>query len=142
MNADHLSSWVGQGRAGTENRRTPAQCPFLPAISSAPTSASTPRWTWRRRNYVETGDFVPDSITNLLVRARLQEKDVQNGFLLDSYPRARAQASELDEILAANNQEMTLALHLAVDDNEHIDCVLSRAKIEGRSVLGSHPSKV
>ncbi|MBW8871861.1 MAG: nucleoside monophosphate kinase, partial [Leifsonia sp.] len=36
---------------------------------------------------VDAGDYVPDTLTNELVAARLDEDDAKNGFLLDGYPR-------------------------------------------------------
>ena len=35
---------------------------------------------------MDAGDFVPDSVTNKMVRDRLSEADAQDGFLLDGYP--------------------------------------------------------
>jgi adenylate kinase len=37
--------------------------------------------------YLDGGDFVPDHLTNALVKDRLQDADVRSGFLLDGYPR-------------------------------------------------------
>lgn len=39
------------------------------------------------KSYIDSGNLVPDSVTNNMVRARLEEGDVVNGFLLDGYPR-------------------------------------------------------
>ena len=38
------------------------------------------------KSYIDSGNLVPDSVTNNMVRARLEESDVVNGFLLDGYP--------------------------------------------------------
>lgn len=43
------------------------------------------------KKYIDAGDFVPDTIPNNLVRDRLSENNMENGFLLDKYPRAAAQ---------------------------------------------------
>ncbi|MGY3317384.1 adenylate kinase family enzyme [Arthrobacter sp. TE12232] len=37
------------------------------------------------KTYMDAGDFVPDSVTNKMVRDRLGEDDVEPGFLLDGY---------------------------------------------------------
>ncbi len=42
------------------------------------------------RSYIDRGEFVPDSVTNPMVKARLSAPDVENGFLLDGYPRTLA----------------------------------------------------
>jgi adenylate kinase len=52
------------------------------------------------RKYMDAGDFVPDNVTNKMVRDRLSESDVDDGFLLDGYPRTTVQVDYLDRILA------------------------------------------
>lgn len=44
---------------------------------------------------IEAGDLVPDSLTVALVKERLQEDDVKNGYLLDGFPRTISQADSL-----------------------------------------------
>jgi adenylate kinase len=51
------------------------------------------------RKYMDNGDFVPDSVTNEMVRNRLSQDDAKEGFLLDGYPRTVAQVDYLDGIL-------------------------------------------
>ena len=36
---------------------------------------------------MDAGDYVPDEVTNLMVRDRIDEADAKPGFLLDGYPR-------------------------------------------------------
>ena len=38
------------------------------------------------KSYIDSGNLVPDSVTNNMVRARLDEADAAHGFLLDGYP--------------------------------------------------------
>ncbi|MDQ1623489.1 MAG: adenylate kinase [Actinomycetota bacterium] len=64
---------------------------------------------------MDNGDFVPDSVTNKMVRGRLSESDVENGFLLDGYPRTTAQVDYL-EILAKGEEKLDVVLQLTVDD--------------------------
>jgi adenylate kinase len=48
-------------------------------------------------DYMAKGDLVPDSLIIGMVRNRLSQDDaVLNGWLLDGFPRTRAQAEELD----------------------------------------------
>ena len=70
------------------------------------------------KKYMDAGDFVPDSVTNKMVRDRLSEDDVENGFLLDGYPRTTAQVDYLDEILAEGDQKLDVVLQLTADDEE------------------------
>jgi adenylate kinase len=47
------------------------------------------------------GDFVPDDVMIGIVRARLDQNDARNGFVLDGFPRTVVQATALDEIVAS-----------------------------------------
>jgi adenylate kinase len=85
------------------------------------------------RKYMDNGDFVPDSVTNEMVRNRLSQDDARNGFLLDGYPRTVAQVDYLDGILAAADQELGVVLQLTADDEELVARLLGRAKETGRS---------
>lgn len=85
------------------------------------------------KKYMDSGDFVPDSVTNKMVRDRLKQPDVAEGFLLDGYPRTSAQVDELDDILASENQSLDVVLQLTADDDELIKRLLGRAKDTGRS---------
>lgn len=85
------------------------------------------------RAIMNAGEYVPDSITNAMVRDRLAEPDAQAGFLLDGYPRTLDQVRELDEILAAQDQKLETVLELTVDTDEVVGRLLKRAEIEGRT---------
>jgi len=83
--------------------------------------------------YMNAGDFVPDSVTNEMVRNRLSQDDAGNGFVLDGYPRTVAQVDYLDGILAAGEQELGVVLQLTADDAELVSRLLGRARETGRS---------
>jgi len=85
------------------------------------------------KKYIDNGDFVPDSVTNNMVRDRLSQSDVEGGFLLDGYPRTTAQVDELDRILGENGQKLDVVLQLTADDEELVRRLLSRAELEGRA---------
>jgi len=85
------------------------------------------------KQYIDNGDLVPDDLTNDMVRDRLGNPDVKNGFLLDGYPRTPQQVGELDSMLAIENQHLTAALLLTADDKELVKRLLDRAKVTGRS---------
>jgi adenylate kinase len=85
------------------------------------------------KKYIDNGDFVPDSVTNNMVRDRLSQPDVESGFLLDGYPRTTAQVDELDRILTENGQKLDVVLQLTADDEELVRRLLSRAELEGRA---------
>ena len=83
--------------------------------------------------YMDAGDDVPDEVTNLLVRNRIDEDDAAPGFLLDGYPRTLAQVEELDAMLAARGNQIDAVLLLTVDEDEVVERLAKRARDEGRS---------
>ena len=85
------------------------------------------------QRYMEAGDYVPDEITNAMVRDRLGEDDAQEGFLLDGYPRTLPQVGELDCILDELGYRLDVVVSLTVDQDELVQRLLQRAKVEGRS---------
>jgi adenylate kinase len=82
---------------------------------------------------VDAGDYVPDSLTNDLVRDRLDQPDAVEGFLLDGYPRTKAQVAELDDMLAAREHGLDHVIELAVDSEVVVSRLLERAATQGRS---------
>ncbi len=49
------------------------------------------------KSYIDKGQLVPDEVTCKIVENRLVEKDCENGYLLDGFPRTIAQAEELEK---------------------------------------------
>ncbi|TYD00721.1 adenylate kinase [Arthrobacter echini] len=85
------------------------------------------------KKFMDAGDFVPDTVTNSMVRDRLAEDDVREGFLLDGYPRTASQVLELDDILRENSLELDVVLQLTADDEELVRRLRGRAELDGRS---------
>lgn len=83
--------------------------------------------------FMDAGNNVPDSLTNALVRDRLAEQDVANGFLLDGYPRTLDQVRELDEILAESGTALDVVVELQADPEVVVERLRKRAEIEGRT---------
>lgn len=84
------------------------------------------------REYMEAGEYVPDRVTNAMVRDRLAEPDCTEGFLLDGYPRTLDQVDELDQMLAEAGVDLDAVVELAVDQGVLVDRLLLRASVEGR----------
>lgn len=78
------------------------------------------------------GDLVSDELTGDLVRDRLAQADAADGFLLDGYPRNRAQVTHLDEFLAGRGEALDAVIELAVPREESIERIALRAKEQGR----------
>jgi adenylate kinase len=83
------------------------------------------------KKYMDAGEYVPDSVTNGMVRSRLKDADVKAGFLLDGYPRTVAQVAELDGMLGAT--PLDRVLELTADTEEVVKRLIVRAKEQGRS---------
>jgi adenylate kinase len=79
-----------------------------------------------------SGAYVPDEITNAIVRDRLQQPDAMKGFLLDGYPRTKAQVAELDSMLEAQGHRIDAVLELTADVDEVVQRLMKRAETEGR----------
>lgn len=85
------------------------------------------------KSYMDRGAYVPDDLTNKLVRDRLQNPDCVNGFLLDGYPRTADQVNELDNILTETDSSLDAVIQLTADTDEVVRRLAKRAVEQGRS---------
>jgi len=109
----------------------------IPAISTgdifrANVSKGTPLGVEAKR-FMDAGEYVPDEVTNLMVRDRIDEPDAVSGFLLDGYPRTLSQVEELDGMIKFTGHELDAVLVLTVDQDEIVARLLQRAQVEGRT---------
>ena len=101
-------------------------------IFRANVSQGTPLGLEAQR-YMDAGDYVPDSVTNEMVRDRLAQDDAAPGFLLDGYPRTVAQVQELADMLAERGTAIDHVIELPVDVDEVVGRLLKRSAEQGRS---------
>jgi adenylate kinase len=125
----------GAGK-GTQAARL-AEAFGIPAISTGDIFRSnvrdqTPLGT-QAKAYMDAGDNVPDSLTNDLIRHRLEEQDAEGGFLLDGYPRTTDQVRELDDLLAGHGSALDAVLELVADPDVVVERLRKRAIDQGRS---------
>ncbi len=85
------------------------------------------------KRYMDAGEYVPDSVTNAMVRSRLAEADAAEGFLLDGYPRTLDQINELDDILSSIGHAVERVIEITADTDEVVARLLNRAKEQGRA---------
>ncbi|MCR5786194.1 MAG: adenylate kinase [Acholeplasmatales bacterium] len=78
------------------------------------------------KSYTDKGALVPDEVTIGLVKERLSNKDCENGFLLDGFPRNVAQAEALDKILAELNVKLDGVLDVNVEPEILIRRIVGR----------------
>ena len=83
--------------------------------------------------FMDRGEYVPDSLTNALVRDRLNQDDAAAGFLLDGYPRTIDQVQELDDILEEAEAKLDVVVQLTADAEELLRRLSGRAQEQGRS---------
>ena len=87
----------------------------------------------KAKQYMDAGEYVPDEVTNLMVRNRIDEPDAEPGFLLDGYPRTLAQVEELDGMIKHTGHKLDAVVVLTVDNEELVQRLLQRAETDGRS---------
>ncbi len=85
------------------------------------------------KGFMDRGEYVPDSLTNALVRDRLSHDDALGGFLLDGYPRTIDQVHELDSILTDAGKRLDVVVQLTADTDELVRRLAHRAEVEGRA---------
>ncbi|GAA1759974.1 adenylate kinase [Nocardioides hankookensis] len=85
------------------------------------------------KRYMDAGEYVPDEVTNLMVRNRIDDPDAVSGFLLDGYPRTLAQVEELDGMIKFTGHSLDAVVCLTVDQDEIVARLLQRAQVEGRA---------
>lgn len=79
------------------------------------------------QSYIESGALVPDDVTIETVKTRLLEQDVENGAILDGFPRTVTQAEALRDFLKENKPgAKRVAIELDVPDDEIIRRVVNR----------------
>lgn len=76
--------------------------------------------------YIAKGMLVPDEITVPMVENRLAQDDAKNGAILDGFPRTKAQAEKLDEILAKKGKKIDLVINLVTPREEIITRITNR----------------
>jgi adenylate kinase len=85
------------------------------------------------KSFMDRGEYVPDSVTNDLVRDRLTQADAKSGFLLDGYPRTADQVVELDSMLTDAGTALDAVVLLTADTDEVVRRLLNRAIEQGRA---------
>ena len=70
----------------------------------------------KAKTYMDKGLLVPDELVVDLVVDRVADKDCENGYVLDGFPRTIPQAEALDAALAKNGDKMEYAINVEVPD--------------------------
>lgn len=91
----------------------------------------------RVQEYMNKGELVPDEWINSLVRSRLQAKYVENGFVLDGYPRTLQQAKMLEAYLQSQNQNLDAVFFLDVSQDTLRHRLAQRGNLRSKEKQGN-----
>lgn len=80
----------------------------------------------RAKEYMDSGQLVPDSLMIDLVAERLSQDDCKQGFILDGFPRTIKQAEVLDSIMKKLNRSIDRVIALVVESKLLIARLTSR----------------
>lgn len=83
--------------------------------------------------YMSRGELVPDNLIISLIEEKIAAGELDNGFILDGFPRTVPQAKSLDEMFAKHKIALDRAVLLDVDDAEILKRLKGRAEQEGRA---------
>jgi adenylate kinase len=78
------------------------------------------------REYVVRGELVPDELTLGLLKHWLTAKVLESGFLLDGFPRTRAQAERLDTFCDEANAPIDVVLYLSCPESVILERITGR----------------
>ena len=74
------------------------------------------------KKFIDKGELVPDEVTNGIVKERLAKDDVNDGYMLDGFPRNMAQAEALDEF----GKELGKSLNCVINIHVHPESLMER----------------
>lgn len=83
------------------------------------------------KQYLDSGELVPDEVTVGMVADRLAEQDARTGFLLDGFPRTVPQAESLEQMLDKLSTPLDRVIELQVPDEEVIHRLSGRRTCRG-----------
>ena len=96
----------------------------------------------KAKTFMEAGELVPDELIVGLIEAKLQNGDLDSGFILDGFPRTVPQAEALREMFTKNNKAIDSAILLDVSDDEVIKRLSGRYFCPQCSAGYNYPAKM
>ena len=80
------------------------------------------------KSFIDKGQLVPPELVGNIIRNRLFEKDCENGYVLDGYPRSLAQAELLEKINVEVDKEKAVfkAIYFDIDTEILIERIIHR----------------
>ncbi|HPB80751.1 MAG TPA: adenylate kinase [Spirochaetota bacterium] len=93
----------------------------------------------KAKEFIDRGDLVPDDITIPMILNRLKEKDCENGWLLDGFPRNSEQGKAMHEALEKENMKLDFVIEIILDRE------IAKKRIMGRRLCvndNNHPNNI
>lgn len=87
----------------------------------------------KAKSFMDGGQLVPDAVVIGMVDNVINANPGVFGFLFDGFPRTKAQAVALDQLLESHQEKINLVLAMDVPDDELVNRMIGRAKTSGRS---------
>lgn len=78
------------------------------------------------KKFIDKGELVPDEVTNGIVKERLAKDDVNDGYMLDGFPRNMAQAEALDEFGKDLGKSLNCVINIHVDPESLMERLTGR----------------
>jgi adenylate kinase len=85
------------------------------------------------KKYMDKGELVPDEVVIGMIEGKLDQNSDAKGFIFDGFPRTKAQAGALDQLLEKKKTAISIMVALEVDKQELINRLMSRGKVSGRT---------
>ena len=80
----------------------------------------------KAKEFMQKGELVTDSLILEMMEVRFKEKDCENGFILDGFPRTIKQAEGLDNLFKKTNQKLNHVIVIDVEDDEIVSRMSGR----------------
>ncbi|MFN9151204.1 MAG: adenylate kinase [Bacteroidota bacterium] len=87
------------------------------------------------KEYVDSGKLVPDEVVTRIVEEAMSGTQFADGCILDGFPRTRAQADALDQLLAKKGLSIGRVVNLEVDDETIIARLLQRGRADDTEAI-------
>ncbi len=85
------------------------------------------------QDLMNSGELVPDHVVIGMIRNKLEANLDAKGYVFDGFPRTKAQAEALDELLAIKQAPVKVMLSLEVPEEELVKRLKGRGETSGRS---------
>lgn len=85
------------------------------------------------KKFMDKGELVPDEVVIGMIEVKLDQNQVAKGFIFDGFPRTKAQAGALDDLLKRKKTAISIMVALEVEKQELVNRLLGRGKVSGRA---------